>query len=643
MIIVGYRKDNHLYTDKAKIIEECFPILSKSCNDSLIDSNFTISDHPLQIVDIYQKESNEISGSFDPSTENEKANKEVWSFFNDDFYFQRVDYCEILDHQHQNDQNTIEKTVFRYSEDDDLSVVPSMVIVGSIENVSDTVILKEYEATVDQPKVIDWKTKGQISSGRLSKDSLKDWKANTTKSGKRITLAAHKVETKDCFVGDYCSRLLLAPEMTMLLLVMWIHVTSVFSKISVRNTKEKHHVSNQVNLKCQLCVDKNRATSRVKKAIVESETEVFKLIKHRQTDREMIVLPTCFKRRHSLKGVRLVAAIKRIRGGQPQSLKEFARFQKDKILNDLSMDDLRQQVLDLTGEELQDLLQFADRDDTVEEARQPSGQDLTQSQDQTPTTSGNSVNVQRSDDNVQSSGDNVQSSGDNNNGTNKRKRDDLEDRIASLENTTKEDVVKNLKEKNSKTLGSLNSFNIHVPEWEMGKCFNPKKVQVCQEPAWVALGDEIPSLTTHVPSAEEVLNGACGVHFDSGTLPLRDPDLFLSSQIHHHLSNWKDILEGTDNKDILKWLINGIDATDFFRHFKGNFKGRFYDSDISPNQYFQNLKICKQHVDFISKELCEKIAMGSVKLLGAVGECKIARVIQCKINKILMHEFCDSL
>ncbi|XP_076113361.1 uncharacterized protein LOC143081012 [Mytilus galloprovincialis] len=236
-----------------------------------------------------------------------------------------------------------------------------------------------------------------------------------------------------------------------------------------------------------------------------------------------MVLPTCLKRRHSLKGVRLVAAIKRIRGGQPQGLKEFARFQKDNKLDNLSMDDLRQQVLDLTGAELQDLLQFANKDNTVEEARwathclilyaneygQPSGQDLTQSQDQTPTTSANPVNVQMSGDIVQSSGDN------NNNGTNKRKRDDLEDRIANLENTTKEEVVKNLKEKNSNTLGSLNSFNIHVPEWEMESGFNPEKVQVRQEPAWVTLGGETPSLTTHVPSAEEVLNGACGVHFDN--------------------------------------------------------------------------------------------------------------------------------
>ncbi|CAG2239784.1 unnamed protein product [Mytilus edulis] len=39
----------------------------------------------------------------------------------------------------------------------------------------------------------------------------------------------------------------------------------------------------------------------------------------------------------------------------------------------------------------------------------------------------------------------------------------------------------------SNTLGSLNSFNIHVPEWEMESGFNPEKVQVRQEPAWVTL------------------------------------------------------------------------------------------------------------------------------------------------------------
>ncbi|XP_063404459.1 uncharacterized protein LOC134687929 [Mytilus trossulus] len=132
-----------------------------------------------------------------------------------------------------------------------------------------------------------------------------------------------------------------------------------------------------------------------------------------------MVLPTCLKWRHSLKGVRLVADIKRIRRGQAQGLKEFARFQKDK------------KVLDLTGAELQ----FANRDKTVEEARTGFVSVF-----KTPTTSANPVNVQMSGDIVQSSGYN------NNNGTNKRKRDDLEDMIASLESTTKEEVVKNLKD-----------------------------------------------------------------------------------------------------------------------------------------------------------------------------------------------------
>ncbi|CAG2194019.1 unnamed protein product [Mytilus edulis] len=44
---------------------------------------------------------------------------------------------------------------------------------------------------------------------------------------------------------------------------------------------------------------------------------------------------------------------------------------------------------------------------------------------------------------------------------------------------------------------------------EMESGFNPEKVQVRQEPAWVTLGGETPSLTTHVPSAEEVLNELC--------------------------------------------------------------------------------------------------------------------------------------
>lgn len=40
-----------------------------------------------------------------------------------------------------------------------------------------------------------------------------------------------------------------------------------------------------------------------------------------------MVLPTVLKRRHTLKGVKLMPVLKNIRGGQPEALKDFARIE----------------------------------------------------------------------------------------------------------------------------------------------------------------------------------------------------------------------------------------------------------------------------------------------------------------------------
>ena len=93
-----------------------------------------------------------------------------------------------------------------------------------------------------------------------------------------------------------------------------------------------------------------------------------------------------------LKGVRLLPIIKRVKTGQPTSLKEYARVQKDVKTEGLGRDEIAQHVLNITGEELGEILQLADRDDTIEEARwvlhciilyaneygQPSGQNLSE-------------------------------------------------------------------------------------------------------------------------------------------------------------------------------------------------------------------------------------------------------------------------
>jgi len=161
-------------------------------------------------------------------------------------------------------------------------------------------------------------------------------------------------------------------------------------------------------------------------------------------------------------------------------------------------------------------------------------------------------------------------------------------------------------------IGGYDSSYVRVPLWEMESGFNPVGVGVRQKPAWVTLGGEIPSPATHGPSAEDVLKNA---DFDINSLPLRDPNFFVSGQIHEHLSNWQVILRDTvQSENIMNWLENGVNVNDFFTHFKGNFKGKAYDSYIPPRHYFQNSKNCVQFVDFICKELCERIATGSIKL-----------------------------
>jgi hypothetical protein len=63
-----------------------------------------------------------------------------------------------------------------------------------------------------------------------------------------------------------------------------------------------------------------------------------------------MVLPTILKRRHSLEGVKLLQAIKKIKLGQPESLKEYARIQKDIKTDELTLEDIGVHVKELTCE-----------------------------------------------------------------------------------------------------------------------------------------------------------------------------------------------------------------------------------------------------------------------------------------------------
>lgn len=103
-----------------------------------------------------------------------------------------------------------------------------------------------------------------------------------------------------------------------------------------------------------------------------------------------MVLPAVLKRRHSLRDKNILPVIKRIRSGQPSGLKELARVNKDKKTETFTLDVVNEHVLEITGEQVGELLMLAGREETVEEARwalhcvvlyanefgQPNGQDL---------------------------------------------------------------------------------------------------------------------------------------------------------------------------------------------------------------------------------------------------------------------------
>lgn len=164
-----------------------------------------------------------------------------------------------------------------------------------------------------------------------------------------------------------------------------------------------------------------------------------------------------------------------------------------------------------------------------------------------------------------------------------------------------------------------------VPDWEKVKFF--PTVHVRTHPSWVTLGGGCPLLTSHA-SAEQVLKGE---DFDIESLPVRDPEGFVAGQLHENLLNWEYILdnlqESDENMNVRLWLENGVDVLTFFQHFQGDFKGKNYDLDLPPKQYFPNATICRQYIDFICAELNNKIASGAICVLGKIGECELPKVI----------------
>ncbi len=97
------------------------------------------------------------------------------------------------------------------------------------------------------------------------------------------------------------------------------------------------------------------------------------------------------------------------------------------------------------------------------------------------------------------------------------------------------------------------------------------------------------------------------------SLSLRDPNTFMSGQLHDHLFQWEmlcgseEVAKYKGSQHCLSWIKYGVDISKFMVHFKGDFKGKNYDSDIPPPYFEQNSILCKQFRGFISATLEERM------------------------------------
>ena len=70
-----------------------------------------------------------------------------------------------------------------------------------------------------------------------------------------------------------------------------------------------------------------------------------------------------------------------------------------------------------------------------------------------------------------------------------------------------------------------------------------------------------------------------------------------------------------------------MDIYPFFKHFKGSFRGTNYDCNIPPPTIIPNHSSCQEHAEEIVVHLEERLANGSLELLGRVGEVTPPRLV----------------
>lgn len=103
------------------------------------------------------------------------------------------------------------------------------------------------------------------------------------------------------------------------------------------------------------------------------------------------------------------------------------------------------------------------------------------------------------------------------------------------------------------------------------------------------------------------------------SVPLRDSKHFVAGGIHTNPAGWQKVLQGHPLADVLRdWIENKIDSWKFGQPFKGVFQKVFYNSKVPPSKRFPNHASCRQHGDFVSAEILNRLGTGALRVWGRV-------------------------
>jgi hypothetical protein len=104
---------------------------------------------------------------------------------------------------------------------------------------------------------------------------------------------------------------------------------------------------------------------------------------------------------------------------------------------------------------------------------------------------------------------------------------------------------------------------------------------------------------------------------DVSMLAFRDPRSFKAGNLHQYSHQWAALHQEFGNHhfpQVLDWIHNYVDVTQFFTPFTGSYKGTNYDSDTPPAKIFSNSSSCKPFAQFISDTIINRLASGAISL-----------------------------